>query len=117
MDDAAHRRVTGVGNQLILDNIRKLMQTGRRPAVIIRIPVIPGINDDSENLEATAAFVCRLGGIQRAELLPYHRYGLHSYAASGRVCELAALAPPSDERMRQLADLFSSRGIRVQIGG
>jgi pyruvate formate lyase activating enzyme len=117
MDDAIHRRATGVGNQLILENIRKLMQTANRPAVIIRIPVIPGINDNEKNMQKTASFVCRLGGIERVELLPYHRYGLHSYKATGRCCELGDLLPPSDRRMRQLAKLFSLRRIPVQIGG
>lgn len=117
MHDAVHRRVTGVGNRMILENIRNLSQRRPRPAVILRVPVIPGINDSEQNLEQTAGFVQKLQNIERVELLPFHRYGLHSYAATGRVCGSAAIQAPSDERMRQLANIFGSRGITVQIGG
>lgn len=117
MDDAVHRRVTGVGNSPVLENLRKLMQERRRPAVTVRVPVIPGINDAAQNLQRTADFVRRLGGIEGMELLPFHRYGLHSYEATGRICGLAAVPAPSDERMRQLAAFVGSRGIPVQIGG
>jgi pyruvate formate lyase activating enzyme len=117
MDDAIHRRVTGVGNCLVLENLRKLMQNCNRPAVIVRVPVIPGINDAEQNLQRTADFVRELGSIERLELLPFHRYGLHSYKATGRICGLAAVPAPSDDRMQQLATLAGSSGIQVQIGG
>jgi pyruvate formate lyase activating enzyme len=117
MDDSVHRRMTGVGNLLILENIRKLIRAGKRPAVIVRIPVIPGINDTAENLEQTAGFLGELGEIQRVELLPYHRYGRHSYEATGRTFGLAEVAAPSDDRMQALAAFFGTHGARVQIGG
>jgi len=116
MDDDAHRRYTGLGNRLILDNIRRLIETRRLP-VIIRVPVIPGVNDSAANMQQTADYVRHLRRIQRVELLPFHRYGLHHYEAIGRFCETAALAAPSQQHLRRLAAIFESRGIPVQIGG
>lgn len=52
MDSALHRQYTGVGNELILQNLRRLAQEGRE--LILRIPVIPGVNDGRQNIEASA---------------------------------------------------------------
>lgn len=117
MDDAAHRMFTGMGNRMILDNIRKLVKMPRRPKVIVRLPVIPGINDSRDNLEQAAEFVQETGHIRRVELLPFHRYGLHHYEGIGRVCELPELKPPSEQHMQRLADIFAARGIPIRIGG
>lgn len=117
MDEDAHCRATGRGNRAILDNIRRLARGRRRPALILRVPVIPGCNDSTENMEATAAFALELGCVERVELLPYHRYGLHRYAATGRQYEHASQAAPSEERMRELVERVGSCGVPVRIGG
>lgn len=116
-DDDAHRKMTGMGNRLILDNIRNLVRLQGGPKVILRVPVVPGINDSPQNMEQTAEFARELQRIQRVELLPFHRFGLHNYAATGRRCEVATLMTPSDRHMRQLKTIFDCRGIAVRIGG
>ena len=55
MDAEKHKRYTGVDNELILSNIRLLAKLHK--PFIIRIPLIEGINDDEDNIEATAAFI------------------------------------------------------------
>jgi pyruvate formate lyase activating enzyme len=117
MDDALHRQFTGVGNRRILENLRKLAKTKKGPAVIVRVPVIPGVNDTGDNLRQTGALAKSLGRIRRVELLPYHRYGLHTYEALGRECVTGPVAAPSRERMHQLAALVGEQGIAVQVGG
>jgi pyruvate formate lyase activating enzyme len=117
MDDAVHRSVTGIGNRLILDNIHKLDLFPGAAVRVIRVPVIPGVNDTAENIRQTAGFVKTLRHFERVELLPFHRYGLHSYAALGRVCALTTVPAPSVDRMRQLAAVVASAGLPVQIGG
>ena len=73
MDDGRHQAATGVSNRTILENLEALSRT--HPCIWIRVPIIPGVNDDTANLEATAAFLARLGSIRRVDLLPYHASG------------------------------------------
>ena len=86
---ARHRELTGLGNELILENLEKLLESGAE--VTVRVPVVPGANDDRESLEALSAFVAGHPLLRRVELLPCHPLGAHKYAALD-------LAPPELER-------------------
>jgi pyruvate formate lyase activating enzyme len=113
MDDELHRRYTGVSNKLILENLGKLCKLSDN--IIVRIPLVPGLNDSSENIEATALFVKRMESVKRIELLPYHRLGVSKYQSLGRIYKLDELSPPSDERMNNLRDIVLSYGIGCTI--
>jgi pyruvate formate lyase activating enzyme len=117
MDDPTHRRITGVGCRLILDNLRRLARRPDRPGIVIRVPVVPGVNDTVENLLQTARFVRDLAWVERVELLPYHRLGVHTYAAVGKEYRLEEIRPPSVERMNALAERMRSEGVPVRVGG
>lgn len=99
LDTARHEELTGVGNELILENLAKLLETGA--VVVVRVPVVPGANDDRQSISALAAFVARNLRVRRVELLPAHALGAHKYAA----LDLArpALTPPGQERLEQAA--------------
>ena len=71
MDDAQHRRYTGVSNKNILHNAQTLMKSGMPHR--LRIPLIPGVNDTAENLDAFAQFVSSVNPHTPIELLPYHK--------------------------------------------
>jgi len=115
MDDAQHRRWTGTGNAAILANLEAL---GRRhDRIWIRVPVVPGVNDDLGNLEATARFAAALPGVRRLDLLPYHTTGGAKFRRLGREYRLDQLEPPTRERMAQLAGVFQAHGIEVTLGG
>ena len=101
-DDARHRDCTGVGNRLILENLGKLLELGQN--VLIRIPVIPGINDRVEEMEAIRAFLNSHGKPVGVELLPYHRLGENKYAALG--LPVTEFQIPSGETMEQLKAYF-----------
>jgi len=88
VDPSRHERLTGVRSELIVRNLEKLLAKGAE--VTVRVPVVPGANDDRESLEALAAFVAGHARIRRVELLPCHALGAHKYAALD-------LAPPSLE--------------------
>jgi len=79
LDSARHEELTGVGNELILENLERLLEAGA--GVTVRMPVIPGANDDDESLAGLADFVARHPGVRSVELLPYHPLGLHKYEA------------------------------------
>jgi len=112
-----HKRLTGRSNRLILDNVRKACVKYPGKQLIIRIPVIPGCNDSSENIAGTAEFVSRLSGEHRIELLPYHRLGTHKYEVLSRHYPLGDLQTPSETHMAALEDLIKSYGVQVKIGG
>jgi pyruvate formate lyase activating enzyme len=115
MDPERHRSATGVPNGLILENLKALCGLGA--AVWVRLPLIPGFNDDEENLRATAAFVRSLTGRPPISLLPYHATAADKYRRLGRPCAReGAVAPPPD-RVRRAAGLLESLGLVVLSEG
>jgi pyruvate formate lyase activating enzyme len=117
LDADTHLRLTGVSNDRILDNFRRLRASFWSLPVIVRVPVVPGLNDSRDNMEATARFVAESGGAKRVELLPYHRYGVHSYELLGREYGLQDLPSPAADHLEALMEMISGFGVEVQIGG
>lgn len=101
MDDKTHRDITGVSNEKILANLAALAKIHAN--IVVRIPVIPGINDSTENLRKTADYAASLN-IPTIELLPYHNLGEVKYGQLGREYALADTQKPSEEQMNALAD-------------
>lgn len=115
MDPERHRRWTGVANRRILDNLQRLNAAGAR--VIVRVPVVPGVNDDRENLEATARFVAGLGGVEEVHLLPYHRTALSKYERLGLPYALAQTPEPTAAEMEGYAAIVRGFALRTKVGG
>lgn len=97
-DCDTHKKYTGIGNTEILENIKAADSAGIR--MIIRTPVMAGVNDSLENIRATAAFVRGLRNAVKYELLPYHPLGLSKATALG--AEMQRFEAPSKERMEEL---------------
>ncbi|MBC8248717.1 MAG: glycyl-radical enzyme activating protein [Anaerolineales bacterium] len=115
MDDARHLKSTGVSNELILGNLHRLSTLGHD--IILRVPVIPGINDDDENIRQTGAFAATLSYLNRLDVLPYHRAGTEKYHRLNKVYELPEARPPSDERMAKIVRILRGFGLQIKIGG
>ena len=115
MDSDEHQRYTGVPNRLILDNIQTLARAGRR--MLIRVPIIPGFNDDQANIAATARFAQSLQTVSRIDLLAYNRGGLEKAARLADEPDLMETQTPDDERMEQIAQVLTGYGFDVGIGG
>ncbi|MBE7016550.1 MAG: glycyl-radical enzyme activating protein [Ruminococcaceae bacterium] len=116
MDSAEHRRLTGVPNEQILDNIKHIHNDLGIP-IMISLPTIPGCNDSEENIAATAKFVAEeLIGEVKIRLLPYHRLGESKNENLGNDTKLN-IEVPSDEHMEHLKAVAESFGVQVQIGG
>lgn len=113
IDDRRHREHTGAGNRRILANLETLIATRRR--VWLRVPVIPGVNDDRANLDGIAALAASLPRIERICLLPYHRTGERKLERLGRSPGAPLTAPP--EPMSQAVARFEAVGLTPQIGG
>ncbi|MEG0766723.1 MAG: glycyl-radical enzyme activating protein [Clostridia bacterium] len=115
MDAAKHQAFTSRSNALMLENARRIAQTGQ--ALIIRVPVIPTFNDTPSEIEAIARFAKTLPGVERLHLLPYHRLGQDKYAGLGRAYTLENLTPPARETMQRLLQVVQAAGLTGQIGG
>jgi pyruvate formate lyase activating enzyme len=115
MDDARHRQITGVSNEPILDNLRRLAAGGQR--LRVRVPVIPGLNDDEANLQALGATVADLPGGVGIDLLAYHPTARDKYQRLHRAYPLEPLQPPTEDQMAAVAARLRAFGNEVQIGG
>lgn len=110
MDSEMHRKLTGLGNELILENLRWLSDAGAE--IEIRIPVIPGMNDDAANIESTGRFLSKLR-IRRVVLLPYHSLAGSKYEALKMANLMPEAQPPARDEMQRLADILQGYGLRV----
>ena len=116
MDSITHKKLTGVPNELILDNIRYTYHILKKQ-VIVRVPTIPGYNDSEANITATARFVAqKLGSDVPVHLLPYHRLGESKNESLGKEMDLS-IEVPSDEHMQWLLEIVKNFGLDGQIGG
>ncbi len=117
LDAKKHLALTGVSNESILENLLIILDSGKD--IIIRIPVIPGYNDDEEYYKLLMEFILSLGSesITKISLLPYHRIGSSKYKRFNIQYRMDKVEQPSTERMKELKDYFEKTGIAVKIGG
>ena len=110
-----HEQYTGVSNDRILENVATLAKAARE--VVIRVPIIPGFNDDRANLAETARFVQGLKTVRRIDILPYNRGGLEKAGRLTGSIDLMQAQVPSDDTMNEIAEFLRSYGFEVRIGG
>lgn len=117
LDDSRHIEYTGVSNSSILENYKLLLGSGKD--IIVRIPLIPGKNDDSIHLEQIRSFISGLKteSLKKINLLPFHRIGVAKYRKLGMPYRMNETKPPSAERMEELKRFFEETGIKVKVGG
>lgn len=118
-DSTEHKKLVGVGNELLLDNIQKLDRSEYPFTLCLRIPLIPGINDDDENLRSSLEFCSTLSKLKEVEILPYHRLGAETYAHLGRNYQLEQVGTPSKEYILERTEFLRNQQITVpvKIGG
>jgi len=112
IDDGRHKRYTGTSNKLILSNLQRLAESGAQ--IEIRIPLIPGVNDDAENLKRSAAFIAGLPNITGIEFMGYHNIAAAKYESIGIEYQLPDTTPPSDAAMLAAAQYFEDVGLNVK---
>lgn len=116
MDSQQHRQWTGIGNELILSNLKKLAIA--KANLRVRIPLIPTANMTEANLHASAEFVLGLGAtVQAIDLLPYHKLGRAKYQATGKAGRWWETGLLTDEQVQLAADFIRSYGLTVHVVG
>ena len=114
MDSAKHKSFTGVPNELILENARRLAAAGGK--LQVRVPVIPKLNGGMENIRATAAFCKELGdAVTLVQVLPYHRMGIAKYERLDLPYRLVNVDPPEDEYMNARLQVMLDAGLKAQL--
>jgi pyruvate formate lyase activating enzyme len=115
MDEARHTQYTGISNVSILENLQALSRVHKN--IWIRVPIIPGVNDDTEQLEALARCAAATSGVRQVNVLPYHEAWSYKSARVGKPCRLENVVPPSAEFMKDVAAKFRAFGLNVKVGG
>lgn len=115
IDGEKHMKYTGVSNSIILENLRKLADDPvTRDRIWIRMPLMHGVNDDDETINAEAELFAELG-LNRLTLIGYHELGKSKAEHIG--ADYESFEAPSDERMLELKDMFLKKGMEVEITG
>lgn len=114
MDSERHRELTGVGNKVILENLEVLSKLHNQ--IVIRMPILSGINSDEKSVKEAAQFASSLG-IREVHLLPYHALGKGKYTQLGKGYALLFLKPPTNVDMEKLKLMVEAYGLKVTIGG
>jgi pyruvate formate lyase activating enzyme len=104
LDPDKHREFTGQSNELIIDNLKRVLTVKSPEDVVVRFPVIPGCNDAVETIKEMAEFVSDLGFTQ-VELIPYHKMGVSKYAQYGMAYPLLDCESPSESDMDRLREV------------
>ena len=115
-DSKQHQKATGVDNSQILSNIRLAAEeVPESTTLVLRMPVIPAVNDDEENIRQSAGLIQSLARPLSLELLAYHEFAKSKYSGLGKEYEPESMGivPPSKERMEQVADAFRRHGVTV----
>ncbi|BCS89836.1 glycyl-radical enzyme activating protein [Pseudodesulfovibrio sediminis] len=115
MDSDRHKELTGLPNETILNNISRLSQAGI--PLKVRLPLIPGSNDDAANLEATARFVATLPTAHGLDILPYHRLGEPKWHQLGKEYTMSGVSPHDREAVLECAEIVEQFVDQISIGG
>jgi pyruvate formate lyase activating enzyme len=113
-DDDRHRELTGVSNQRILNNLKKLTEFEEK--IVVRIPVIPGLNDDKDHLASLKEWIASIG-LKQVMLLPYHKTGIDKYLRIPGEYQIPEVLEPKEETMEKIKQEFEKAGLTVTIGG
>ena len=105
-NDADHKRFTGVGRDLIISNLRLLNEEKKQ--IVLRCPIIPGVNDNDLHFDAIASLANELDSVKRIDIEPYHDLGTAKYEKFGKKASFSA-EPPSKERMEEIREYIQEK--------
>jgi pyruvate formate lyase activating enzyme len=110
-DNDKHLQYTGLSNNSIKENLKALIK--ERAEVLVRMPLIPGINDSSDDMKKTLDYLKDIG-VKRFTVLPYHQYGSGKYVSIGGSYSLAALSPPDKALVETLKNQLAEAGFSME---
>lgn len=114
INPAVHLANTGIENSQILENLLRISFLTK---TIVRIPVIPGVNDNSEEIHNIAEFARLMSNVDTLHLLPYHSFGENKYGLLGRIYPMGEADSIAESKMELLKREVESSGFHCHIGG
>ncbi len=115
MNSEEHKKLTGISNQLVLDNLTYLIK--QKKNLIIRYPMIPGFNDSKEHIMKMIKLLTDLTYQSEIHILPYHRIGKDKYSRFEKKNRMPDIPSLSEEDTFWAKELFEQAGFKVNIGG
>jgi pyruvate formate lyase activating enzyme len=115
LDPEKHKLLTGVSNELILQNARSI--AGRNIPIYLRLPIIPGYNDSEENLRRTCQFALTVSSLVEVDLLPLHHLGKARYESLDRIYPIDDLPLIDQSVLEDIRKLVTSYGLKCVIVG
>lgn len=112
IDDKKHQKYTGISNKEILENL--LLLSELKHNIVIRIPIVPTINDSEEDIADFGKFIQKVN-IIRVDLLPYHIIGEEKYRKLKKVNRMKEIVPPSKERIEEIKKQLETFNLNVSI--
>lgn len=115
LDEKKHRELVGISLEPILRNLRRLDQA--RSRLILRCPIIPGVNDVEEHLYKVARLARSLKNVEAVEILPFHKLAVEKYKRLGREYSFAKVEPPLEEQVKGWVATLRNQGVKeVRLG-
>ena len=115
LDEAGHRRHTGVPNRSIIRNLKRI--DASRTPLRLRVPLIAGITDSDDNIAAIIRLAGSLRSLAGIDLLPFHRIGAEKYQRLKLPDPMQTLHSPASDHVAEIQDRMASAGFQVTIGG
>lgn len=110
MDSEKHKEYTGVPNELILENLRKVDATGK--PIWVRIPLIPRLNDGKEEFRSIGELLSRIKHLERVDILRYHKMAESKYEHTGQDYSLKGLDTPEKNEVEHLREILLELGVQ-----
>lgn len=116
LDSEKHKEYTGVGNTLILENLRRITES--RSKTVIRVPIVPGINNSEAHFSELKLYLESFGNkLKEIHLLPYHSMAKNKYQKFNKINKLSDLKDLSKSDLKPVRKFFEESGFKVKIGG
>lgn len=112
INDEKHKKYTGASNKIILDNLKKIINLNKK--IVIRIPVIPGVNASIDEMEKISSFLTKFDSIVQIELLAFHKLGSGKNKKLGKKDFIKNIDPPDVKMMREFSKIFSRKKLNVK---
>jgi glycyl-radical enzyme activating protein len=115
-DSRLHRKYTGAGNELILENIKKTADKNKE--LIIRMVIVPGMNDNIEDIKKRISFIKELGSaVKQIDILKYHNLGEGKYKSLGMIYSVPKDLYREEGFWKKVKEMASETGVKVTIDG
>ena len=115
VDPVKAKSWTGVDNRVILQNAENLAAMGKK--MIVRIPLIPGVNEDETEFSRIAEFAASLGGVNSIHILPFHHLGRSKYEALDLEYPLSDKVEADEATVNNCVAIGERYGLKVSVGG